>query len=770
MDESTTVLHIDDEPDLAAVVAEMLERKRDAFEVLTEYSGEDALDRLREADVDCVVSDYDMAAMDGLDLLDAVRAEYDDLPFILYTGHGSEEIASEAVSAGVTDYVQKRGGTEQYEVLAKRVENAVERYRAQAVAETRKERNRVMRDELRTRADELSRYERLVETMNDGAYMLDEDGVINATNDVLTLLTGYTRDELVGQHVSAFMDEEAVERGRECIRSLLSEYGPEVEVFEAELDHASGDMFPAEITISLLPYDDEFQGTIGVVRDVTSREHAKARLREERRKIKTLHEVATAMEDCESRREVFELVVETAETVLAFDDCLIVVEDDGVLVPEVVSEGLPPSVTEATLPVGEDVAGRVYESDESRVVADVTESDEARVRDDDYRSVLTVPMGDVGVFQAVATDEDAFDERDRELADLLVSHAARTAESLAARAELATSEEKYRTVVEESRDPMAILRDGEIAFVNRAAVDLFEMDPGDLVGTSTFEIAHDDDHDAVEKAFGDCEHTGTVEVRLLTADGPRHHEVSARKITYEGERAVLCTARDITERVEAKRELQRQNQRLEEFASVVSHDLRNPLTVALTALDAERKGFDPDALDRVEDALRRMEQLIDDLLALAREGDVNDVEPVALEGVARRAWRTVATGDATLEVADTATAAADASRLASLFENLFRNAVEHAGPEVRVEVGTLDEDAREQATAGGFYVADDGPGIPESERDAVFDHGYTIADDGTGFGLSIVETVASAHGWDLRVTEGRWGGARFEVSGVETGA
>lgn len=92
-----------------------------------------------------------------------------------------------------------------------------------------------------------------------------------------------------------------------------------------------------------------------------------------------------------------------------------------------------------------------------------------------------------------------------------------------------------------------------------------------------------------------------------------------------------------------------------------------------------------------------------------------------------------------------------------LLENLFRNAVEHGGPDVTVEVGALED---------GFFVEDDGPGIPSDARDEVFDVGYSSADDGSGFGLSIVRRIATAHGWDISVTEGTDGGARFEITDV----
>jgi signal transduction histidine kinase len=104
---------------------------------------------------------------------------------------------------------------------------------------------------------------------------------------------------------------------------------------------------------------------------------------------------------------------------------------------------------------------------------------------------------------------------------------------------------------------------------------------------------------------------------------------------------------------------------------------------------------------------------------------------------------------------------ADESRLRQLFENLFRNAVEHGGPGVAVTVGPLE--------GRGFYVADDGPGIPADERDRVRETGYTTADGGTGFGLSIVESIADAHGWGMRLVESETGGARFEFTGVEPG-
>jgi PAS domain S-box-containing protein len=203
-------------------------------------------------------------------------------------------------------------------------------------------------------------------------------------------------------------------------------------------------------------------------------------------------------------------------------------------------------------------------------------------------------------------------------------------------------------------------------------------------------------------------------------------------------------------------ELERQNEQLDQFAGVVSHDLRNPLNVARGYL--ESVDGNEDAVAEVDHSLGRMEAIIDDVLALAREGrSLGETEPVDLDSLAREAWGNVATEDAELVVAGTASFEADPDRLLSLFENLFRNARDHGGPGVTVTVGP---------TRDGFSVADDGPGIPPEERDDVLEFGYTTDDSGTGFGLAIVMQVADAHGWDVAVTESENGGARFEFRNV----
>jgi nitrogen-specific signal transduction histidine kinase len=222
----------------------------------------------------------------------------------------------------------------------------------------------------------------------------------------------------------------------------------------------------------------------------------------------------------------------------------------------------------------------------------------------------------------------------------------------------------------------------------------------------------------------------------------------------------LIVLRDITERTRREERLRQQNEQLEEFASVVSHDLRNPLNVISARTQLARETGDAEHFDALEDAADRMDRLIDDLLQLARQGQtVGETEEVLVREVAEDAWATVEAPAADFEIVGDEAVEADRDRLQQAFENLFRNAIDHVGEDVAIRVETM---------ADGFAVEDDGPGIPPEERDEVFEYGHTTADDGTGFGLSIVSEIVDAHDWDIGVTDGERGGARFEITGIDT--
>jgi Signal transduction histidine kinase len=231
---------------------------------------------------------------------------------------------------------------------------------------------------------------------------------------------------------------------------------------------------------------------------------------------------------------------------------------------------------------------------------------------------------------------------------------------------------------------------------------------------------------------------------------------------------------DITPLREREQALEEENERLDRFASVLSHDLRNPLNVAQGRLQlAKETGDDPDGhLTSAEGALGRMNEIIEDMLLLTwseQELSPDDLEPAELEPAAREAWDNVDAPEATLQVGASARLRGHEGRLRRLLENLFRNAVEHGDEAVSVTVGSLSDgqSSSNETSSGGFFVEDDGPGIPAEKRETVLEGGYSSREEGTGLGLSIVQGIAEAHGRAVTLTEADGEGARVEFTGGE---
>lgn len=301
--------------------------------------------------------------------------------------------------------------------------------------------------------------------------------------------------------------------------------------------------------------------------------------------------------------------------------------------------------------------------------------------------------------------------------------------------------------------------DDEFQFthVNTRAEELLEASREGLLGESVWEMYPEAaETDTVWDAF----HTA------MDTQAPQEFELHYQSLdswfevlVYPSESGLSVYFRDVTAIKSRERELESQNDRLEEFTSIVSHDLQSPLAVAEGHLELAQETCESAHLTTAANAVERSQALIEDLLTLARNGEhVAETEPVAVENLAEKCWQTIETRQATLEINIERVIKADPSRFRQLLENLCRNAVEHGGNDVTVRIGEVED---------GIYVADTGHGIPEADREDVFEAGYSTSEHGTGFGLRIAEQVANAHGWDITATDGDQTGARFEIIGVE---
>ena len=344
----------------------------------------------------------------------------------------------------------------------------------------------------------------------------------------------------------------------------------------------------------------------------------------------------------------------------------------------------------------------------------------------------------------------------------------------------APPEEFYRTLVENAAEGMLTIdAESQIVYANPAIEEILGYQPKELVGSSKMQIIPERLQPVHARALAAYVETGErhidwggMELPALHKDG---HEVptliSLREHEYDGEQYFTGIIRDVSDRREREAELQAQKERLDQFADILAHDIRNPLSVAAGYTEIARENHDAPELERVAEALERIEGLVDDVLMLSKQGEqIGETERVSLDAAVREAWNSTAVDGATLEIEDRLSSIeADRSRFRELLTNLFRNAVEHGStgsqtgsddavedttPNVTVTVGDLPD---------GFYVADNGPGVPEEIRENVFEHGYSTRESGTGFGLSIVHQIAEAHGWEITLTESEAGGARFEI-------
>jgi signal transduction histidine kinase len=532
-------------------------------------------------------------------------------------------------------------------------------------------------------------------------------------------------------------------------------------------------------------------------------------------------------------------------------------------------------VGDKPLDTDEGAAGTAYQTGASKLVDDTDQSGISEPTHEFINSSVAVPVGSWGVFQALSTSQNAFDTQDRQLAETLVAPLATTIERFEQEKQLRdskttqqrqrqqieaihavatemktvkTREEIYEMTIDAVEEILSFdicivdEREGDVLVPKAVGSDMsiedyYEETPiqsSDNLGSETYRTGEtfviDDLHEAgyapAQSTYKSCISIPLGGWGIFQAAAKVEaifDETDRRLVELLTEHTVAAVERIEREQELERRaaELERQNERLEQFASIVSHDLQNPLNVAMGYTDQTLATGETEYVENISDALDRMETIINDVLTLAKQGEtVGNRETVALTDLIEDSWRQVPSETASLTVADEGTVEGDPSRLAQLFENLFRNSVEHgstssrtasddsvehgstssragpddsvehgstnsrtasddsvehsstssraepddsvehAGPEVEIEVGLLDD-------RDGLYVEDDGSGIDEAQRDRIFDHGYTDSDDGTGFGLSIVRQIVEAHGWEIAVTDSQTGGARFEITGVD---
>lgn len=411
------ILIVDDEEFILEQSRYYLKEENGSFNIFTTSSASDGIKLLKKEEYDIVVSDYQMPGMDGLEFLQTLQDEGLDVPFIMFTGRGREEVAIQALNLGADRYVQKGGDPlSQYKVLASAIEKAVEHKETEKSIEDR------------------------------------------------------------------------------------------------------------------------------------------------RKKIEALHKIAADMEKCREEQEVFDLTVDAAEKILDFFVCSILIQEEKSMVMRATKDTRVDIGTKQDIDEG--IYGLTFRENKPFLVSNIREHDDAKPTDPEFKSVLSIPVGDFGVFQALSREFDSFNEHDLDIAKLLISHTAEATKRIRYDKARRESEKRYRNIVENSLDIIySVDLDGTIKYVS-PQIKRFGYEPDKVIGKSIDEFLFEEDRKKIYDTFLKVIENGEekkdkITFRFKNRNGDTAYlEENSNIVTDDGgNRYITGVMRDVTERVKVKQQL-----------------------------------------------------------------------------------------------------------------------------------------------------------------------------------------------------------------------
>ena len=738
MAEPIYILHVEDDPDFADLARHHL-AQQDVTVVIDHVSDPAAaLNRIASTTVDCIISDYDRSTENGITFLERVRQEYPDLPFLLLTENGSADVASDAIKRGVTDCLQKGHDSHHLTVLSNRITNAVAQYRATQALSKSEERMSLFFEESPL-----------------GVVEWDMSFKIKRINPAAEHIFGYAAAELVGETWEQLVPPTDHTTVAAIVGQLLDDSGGYRSVnvnVRKDGEHILCEWHNRVVTDEA----GNVRAVISQVQDITDRERGERDLEQTNAMLSTLFDalpVGVLAVDADERVlasntrffDIFDLTLTPDDAIGRDVDGLFNTISASLLGPEQLGERLDESDGTVELPLSD---GRVLVCRHEPIAFTAADGhlwvfNEITERID-YEDTIKALHGVARDLTQCSTPTEIYEEAIAAAGALLdFDRAAIATESegilhVRAMSEDVPLDEPPIMKVGEGLAGKTYER-GEAMLVADAVTDETALPQSmDIHAGISVPIGNRGVFQVIDDSVGTFTEQDMELVRLLA----RH---------VEGALALL----------DRESELQRQNERLDSFAEIVSHDLRNPLTVAASRVELAQQECDSAHLSDVDMAHQRMEELIDNVLDLARSGrPVTEKKPISLAAIAEECWANVETANATLSVETELSISADL-RIKQVLENIFRNAVEHGPDTVSIHIDTL-------ASGSGFYIEDDGPGIPPEDREQIFDRGFSTSRDGTGFGLAIVKEIIDAHGWSIRVDDRPAGGARFEITDIDS--
>jgi PAS domain S-box-containing protein len=740
---SIKVVHVDDDEDFLDLASRFMETADEEIQIISASSTKAAYQILDDEEVDCIVSDYDMPETDGLEFLREIREEYPNMPFILFTGKGSEEIASEAVSAGVTDYLQKQGIRENYRILANRIRNAVEKEKTRKALKENKK-----------------KFESLFRNANDAIFIMDKEEFIEC-NEKTEEIFGCTKEQIIGSKPYRFSPQkqpDGSDSKKKAIEKIQAALKGETQEFDWVHTKADGTKFDAKVSLNKIELDGN-ELIQAIVRDVTEEKEEKKLLERREKKTLKVQKATRTLFQKEDKKEIAEAAIEAAKNIFEIELVGInVLNSNGNLEPIKTTEKAYETFENGpnTYSNEDSIVWETYEENKSKLINDTSEIE----RNTPVGSSIIIPIEDYGIMVLSSEEKNFFNEEDLSLGEILALAIKAAMENVEFEQILKKERNNFAALFKNIPDPTVMIetQNGQVIIkdVNPAFENVFGFKEEEVKGEPIDKYVVPEEKMEEAKNINKKAKTGKEVSRVVkrkTAKGKKDFLLRSVIAPHDVGYAIYT---DITEQKNRERRINKQKERLEKFADVLSHDLRNPLNVAKGYIDfLDEK----EEVKEIENALNRIEDIIESTLEMAHHGgEISDKTELNVSEIAKEAWKSIQTEESTLEINSDFKIQADKKGVFRIFENLFSNAVEYGGKEIKVETGAITEENSKK----GFYIQNNGEKIPENEADKIFEHGYSTKDS-TGLGLSIVKSIVEAHGWEISLVQDQLSGPRFEI-------
>jgi PAS domain S-box-containing protein len=548
------VLHIDDDENVQMFLKTFVENDL-KIKITSVQSAEEALKLIHTGVFDCCVSDYDMPGMDGITLAGKIR-EISNIPIIIYTGRGSEEIAERAFAAGINDYIRKEDAPAHYQLVSKRIRQAVEVKKAEKALIESEERYRVLVDNS-PYAISVTVGDKIVFANRSRAAFAGVDDPKKLIGKSSQLQFSEADQKTIAERMKMRVSEEKLISP--FAFQLISENGS---VRDVE-DYSSEIMYGSEIAVQHM------------LLDVT--EHNMYA-----RRLEALHKNELELIGTDNLDEVAELTLNAIESTLGNDRCGFGIVEGNVLQFHHIRgiEGV------IDLPLsGRGISVRAVRTGKTQAVPDIrVDEDYLKGVKSDYRALseVVVPVrvgGDVvAVLNMESSRLDAYTSEDVKLLEILSETVASAISRIEQLGSISASEDKYQNILDSSLDSVFILSGTKLLYANKEVSKFLGYDDVlELIGMDLMNILPEDEREKIRQRTlsrlrGEPQ-SDRLEFRVKRKDGVIIEvEASITMTKYEGKPAVLCFARDISERKLYQTKLTRLHGSAEKLAGALTRD------------------------------------------------------------------------------------------------------------------------------------------------------------------------------------------------------